>query len=106
MLAKSGLFRFVPRQKSPAARAEQKPEIVPTARIVDGINGDIVAEQACHETNGGDKPVQQAVPESVLPPGQASLYGFDTGTGNEEAAGEQGRQEEQEGAMLFHQLKF
>jgi hypothetical protein len=84
-------FRPMPRHKSPTAGAEQKSEIIPAARIVDGVNGNIILKQACHETDGGDKPVQQAVPESVLLSGQACLYGFDTGTGNKKAAGEEGR---------------
>ena len=93
----------MPRHKPPTARTEQKSEIIPAARVVDGVDGDIVAEQAGHETDRCDKPVQQAVPKSVSLPGEACFNRFDTGTRNEEGAGEQSGRQEQEAAMFFHQ---
>lgn len=69
-------------QEAPAAGAEQKAEVIPAARVVDSIDGYIVAEQATDETQRGDESMKQPGKEAILTALQAGLYGFSIGAGS------------------------
>lgn len=53
----SPFFRLIPRHKSPAARTEQKPEVVPPTAVVDCVNGYFVVKQTGYKAERGNEAV-------------------------------------------------
>lgn len=80
------VFRSIACKKAPTPGAEQETEVIPTAGVVHGINGDVVSEEAGNETDGCDEAVQQPRKKAVLLPCEAISHGFCIGARGDEKA--------------------